>query len=200
MDSNRKRSHRKTENTKPCSAIFSLIWHGHKSMKNSYLLHLSFFSPPHNSLLVSVKKKKKKHPPLLFGNPSLWSLPMENMGDRFCTSLKVLFKVQVAKLLQRIQANVWDTGDMRRRGRCRAALPPQLKETKNTGLTKPSITTPGFKLQQRRRKQPSGPRLLCEPWHVQQGYFVFLLVSADWQKIWLMSLGTWPRRCLVITV
>lgn len=139
--------------------------------KLSYLLHLSFFSPPHNSLLVSVKNI----PRCSLATPLYEVYQWKTWETDFAPSLKVLFKVQVAKLLQRIEANVSDTGDMQRRGKSRAALSLQLNVTKNTGLTKLSIAAPAFKLQQPQRKQPSGPILLCEPWHVQQGYFVFCL-------------------------
>lgn len=132
--------------------------------KLSYLLHL----PPqtHNSPLVSVKNIHR----CSLATPLHEVYQWKTWETDFAASLKVLFKVQVAKLLQRIEANVSDTGDMQRRGKSRAALSLQLKVTKNTGLTKLWIATPAFKLQ-----QPSGPILLCEPWHVQQGFFVFCL-------------------------
>lgn len=136
--------------------------------KLSYLLHLSFFPR-----LTIVPLFQLKTSPAALWQPLFMKFTNGKHG-RLAPSLKVLFKVQVAKLLQRIEANVSDTGDMQRRGKSRATLPLQLKATKNTGLTKLSIATPAFKLQQPQRKQPSGPILLCEPWHVRQDYFVFV--------------------------
>lgn len=83
--------------------------------KLSYLPHLSFFSPPHNSVLVSVKKKNISHCSL--ASPLHEVYQWKTWETDFAASLKVQFKVQVAKLLQRIEANVSDTGDMQRRGK-----------------------------------------------------------------------------------
>lgn len=164
--------------------------------KLSYLLPLSFFFSSHNSPLVSVKNI----PRCSLATPLYEVYQWKTWETDFAPSLKVLFKVQVAKLLQRIEANVSDTDDMQRRGKSRATLSLQLKVTKNMRLTKLSIATPALKLQQPPQKTALWSNTAVWTLACTAGLFCFLSISADWQKIWLMSLGTWPRRCLVITL
>lgn len=86
-----KRSHRKTENTKPSPAIFSLIWHSHhKSMK----IPPFCFTCPLDSLQSLC---------LYYNNPAvLWLPPLYWVyrWETWETSPKVLPKVQKTKLLQ----------------------------------------------------------------------------------------------------
>lgn len=95
------------------------------------------------------------------------------MGDRFCGKSKGAVQSSSGKTPAKDWSKCFRYRWHAEEGKSRAALSLQLKVTKNTGLTKLSIATPPFKLQQPQRKQPSGLILLCEPWHVQQDFFVF---------------------------